>query len=200
MSDWTPYYHAWGCHVPNVICVVAIVTTVLHLLTGYMHFVWWSMAVLVGPVNPLTHWGWDKNGRHFLQMTFPNAFLFMKIFLFWFTIHWNLFPIDTNLSMVQKMAWCWIGVGGGTHCFWYFNYYFSYSSKCVKNVFQIALKTCDMDWIELMVKIRSNMWYFKDQWLGTAIHHLTLYVLNFSEGTLTYIYILCHFSTLIRHR
>ena len=29
---------------------------------------------------------------------------------------------------------------------------------------------------------------------------LTLYVLNFSEGTWTYIYILCHSSTLIRHR
>ena len=29
---------------------------------------------------------------------------------------------------------------------------------------------------------------------------LTLYVLNFSEGTLTYICILCHFSTLIWHR
>ena len=29
---------------------------------------------------------------------------------------------------------------------------------------------------------------------------LTLYMLNFSEGTKTYIYILCHFSTLVRRR
>ena len=29
---------------------------------------------------------------------------------------------------------------------------------------------------------------------------LTLGVLNFSEGTITYIYILCHISTLIRHK
>ena len=29
---------------------------------------------------------------------------------------------------------------------------------------------------------------------------LTLYVVNFSEGTQTYIYILCHYSTLIFHR
>ena len=31
-------------------------------------------------------------------------------------------------------------------------------------------------------------------------NELTLNVLNFSEGTYTYIYILCHFSTLIRRR
>ena len=30
--------------------------------------------------------------------------------------------------------------------------------------------------------------------------YLTLYVLNFAEGTQTYIYILCHYSTLIGHR
>ena len=46
------------------------------------------------------------------------------------------------------------------------------------------------------------------QWLGTeppeptmiqfiAPNELTLYVLNLSEGTETYIYILCHYSTLI---
>ena len=36
--------------------------------------------------------------------------------------------------------------------------------------------------------------------ITTFNFHLTLYVLNFLEGTQTYIYILCHSSTLIRHR
>ena len=38
-------------------------------------------------------------------------------------------------------------------------------------------------------------------WKESGIRpNLTLCMLNFSEGTKTYIYILCHCSTLIRHR
>ena len=36
--------------------------------------------------------------------------------------------------------------------------------------------------------------------INSAWKGLTLYVLNFSEERLTYIYILCHYSTLIKHR
>ena len=60
-----------------------------------------------------------------------------------------------------------------------------------------------------MIKITSHKgepWdaffeYFEQNWGGCDRNEvLTLYVLNFSEGTKTYIYIFCHSSTLIWHR
>ena len=38
-----------------------------------------------------THWGRDKMDAIF-QMTFSNAFYWMKMFKFWLRFHWSLFP------------------------------------------------------------------------------------------------------------
>ena len=52
------------------------------------------------------------------------------------------------------------------------------------------------------VSVKSPALYecSKDWYTTNTCAQLTLHVLNFSRGTLTYIYILCHFSTLIRRR
>ena len=43
-----------------------------------------------------------------LQMTIPNAFCWMKRFIFWSKFHWNL-SLRVNLTISQHWFWCWLG-------------------------------------------------------------------------------------------
>ena len=66
-------------------------------------------AKLSTNIQHLTHWGRDKMAA-ISQMTFSNAFSWMKRFEFLFKFHWNLFPrvqgpINNKSALVQIMAW-----------------------------------------------------------------------------------------------
>ena len=56
----------------------------------------------------LTHWGRDKMDA-ISQTTYSNAFSWMKIGVFWWKFHWNLFPMQGPINhipaLVQIMAW-----------------------------------------------------------------------------------------------
>ena len=64
---------------------------------GFGHLQQWSLSIINGSHITengealLTHWGWDRMATIF-QMTFSNAFSWMKIFKFWLRFHWSLFP------------------------------------------------------------------------------------------------------------
>ena len=47
------------------------------------------------------YWGWDKIAD-ILQITFAKTFSWMKIIVFWFKIHWNLF-LQVQLTMSQYL-------------------------------------------------------------------------------------------------
>ena len=58
-----------------------------------------------------THWDQDKMATIF-QMTFSNAFSWMKIYWFLLRFHWSLFPkcpTENIPALVQIMAWHWSG-------------------------------------------------------------------------------------------
>ena len=76
--------------------------------------------------------------------------------------------------------------------------------RCVKRSANITLVVCldsgssKMIW-PCSVGIAGACTCFPSSRLLQLGNVLTLYVLNFAEGTLIYIYILCHYSTLIWH-
>ena len=54
---------------------------------------------VVGPLIFLTHWGRGIMAAIF-QMTFSNAFSWLKMFEFWLQFHWNLF-LRVQLTIFQ---------------------------------------------------------------------------------------------------
>ena len=56
----------------------------------------------------VTHWGWDKMTA-FLQTTFSHTFSWMKIVVFLFEFHWNLFPgiLLINRPALKQMMACY---------------------------------------------------------------------------------------------
>ena len=63
----------------------------LCLLDPLAWVTWYAMVVRDLGVLTLTHWGCDKMTAVF-QMTFSNGFSWMKMFPFWWNLHWRLFP------------------------------------------------------------------------------------------------------------
>ena len=60
--------------------------------------------------NTNTKWGRDKIAA-ILQMTYWNS-LYCKKIVYTFKFHWKLFPkfpIYNRPTLVQIMAWCWVG-------------------------------------------------------------------------------------------
>ena len=60
----------------------------------------------------LTHWGRDKMAAIF-QMTFSNAFSWMKMFKFRLRFHWSLFP-RVQLTIFQHWFRKWLGTDQAT--------------------------------------------------------------------------------------
>ena len=61
-------------------------------------------------LNELTHWDRDKMAAIF-QMTFSNAFSWMKVYKFLLRFHWSLFPKDQltifqHTALVYIVGWC----------------------------------------------------------------------------------------------
>ena len=62
------------------------------------HHAWWDCQV----INTLRT---RQNGHCHFQTTFSNAFSCMKIIVFWFKFHWNLFPIiQLTINQQSVMA------------------------------------------------------------------------------------------------
>ena len=53
--------------------------------------------------------GGGRDKMDAIQMTFPDAFSWMKIYKFRLRIHWSLFPKDNIPALVQVLAWPWPG-------------------------------------------------------------------------------------------
>ena len=69
--------------------------TVMYLSQGNITTTF-SNAVLINDINAniflcITYWGWEKMAA-ISQMTFSNAFSWMKMFKFRLELHWSLFP------------------------------------------------------------------------------------------------------------
>ena len=68
-----------------------------------------SVPAVVTELITLSHWG--RNKMDISQITFSNAFSWMKMYEFGLRLHWSLFlrakgPINNIPSLVQIMAWC----------------------------------------------------------------------------------------------
>ena len=59
----------------------------------------WSTLAQIMAYHLLTHWGQDKMVDIF-QMTFSNGLSSLKIVVFWFKFHWNMFP-RAQLTIIQ---------------------------------------------------------------------------------------------------
>ena len=81
---------------------------------------------------------------------------------------------------------------------------FPFDVVIIMSVFSIIRLLDTKDELSSMKRSSTSDKMFTEQELRDLkskwVTNLTLYVLNFSEGTKTYIYILCHSSTLIWHR
>ena len=77
----------------------------------------------------LTHWCWHKMAAIF-QMTFSNAFSWMKMYEFWLSFHWSLFP-RVQSKIFQHWCWYWFGAGQATSHYlnqWWLIYWHIYAS------------------------------------------------------------------------
>ena len=72
-------------------------------------------------LNVQTHWGWDKMAAIF-QMTFSNAFSWMKMYRFRLRFHWGFIPrgpinnipafgLDDGLVPARRQAIIWTNDG-----------------------------------------------------------------------------------------
>ena len=61
---------------------------------------------------PITHWGWDKMAA-VLEMTFSNAFTWMKLFKLRLIFHCNLF-LMVKLIIFQHRLRYWLGADWAT--------------------------------------------------------------------------------------
>ena len=66
---------------------------------GYQNARWW---IYCRPHCTLPHWDRDKMAA-ILKTTFSNVFPCMKIAVFWFKFHWNLFP-RVQLTTLQHWS------------------------------------------------------------------------------------------------
>ena len=60
----------------------------------------------------LTYWGWDKMADVF-QMTFSNAFSWIKMYEFLLRFHWSLF-LRVQLTIFQHWLRLWLGAEQAT--------------------------------------------------------------------------------------
>ena len=87
-----------------------------------------------------THWVWDKMDP-ISQMTFSNAFSWMKIHEFRVRFHWNLF-LRIELTILQHWFRKWLGAGQATSHYlnqWWLVYWRIYASLGLNEL----KKTCN---------------------------------------------------------
>ena len=70
------------------------------------------MLWCIGEIMMLTYWGRDKMAAIF-QMTFSNAFPWMKVYEFWLRFHWSLF-LRVQLTIFLHWFRWWHGTSQAT--------------------------------------------------------------------------------------
>ena len=77
------------CYITNAMAIHGLVMQGARSVTAIIST---QLSHTMAALEPgaLTHWGWDKMGAIF-QMTFLNAFSWMKMYGFHWWYHWNLF-------------------------------------------------------------------------------------------------------------
>ena len=113
-----------------------------------------------------------------------------EIALIWISLDFT----DGKSTMVQVMDWCRQATGHYLSQCWPRSL-LPYSIARPQWVNSLASRRCGC---KRLVSSTSHIYGQAEDFGNSSA--LTLYVLNFSEWTLTCIYLLCHSSTLIRHR